>query len=111
MSRAAFAAVVIGTFLVGAAFIVAALLVLSGAVTVAGLGEGTLAQRIVAAALAFALGGLVLASAGLRLAEGRKRNRPAESAQAMRSGPFRAGVGSPEDRHDGSLTHPGVGEF
>ena len=50
-------AAVIGSFLVGAFFLVAAVLVFFGAVTVAGWGEGTIAQRVVVGLLALAVGG------------------------------------------------------
>ncbi|MFI5896846.1 hypothetical protein ACIA5D_42780 [Actinoplanes sp. NPDC051513] len=101
ISRSAYAAVIIGYCLVGAFFVVAALLVLSGAVTVAGWGEGTLAQRVVVGLLAFLVGGAALAAARIRLTQGRSGARPAEDAPAVRS-----------DQHwDGSGTHPGVGEF
>ena len=121
MSRVGFAAVVIGYCLVGAAFFVAALLVLSGSVTVAGWGEGTLAQRVVVGVLAIVLGGAGVAAAAIRLKEGRHSTGPAEGTRVARSGPFWAGarvkdgsgevsfgVGSPEGR---TGTHPGVGEF
>jgi hypothetical protein len=101
ISRAAFAAVVIGFSLVGAFFIVAALLVLVGAVTVAGWGEGTLVQRVVIGLLALVLGGVSLAAARIRLTEGRSRTRPAKSAQTVPS----------DSSWDGAGTHPGVGEF
>lgn len=99
MSRSAFAAVVIGSYLVGAAFLVGALLVFSGAVTVAGLGEGSVVQRIVAGFVALLLGGVTVAAATMKLAAGpvtRSQGRPA------------AGDSYGEVV---SRSHPGVGEF
>ena len=120
-SWAVFAAV-IGSFLVGAFFLVAAVLVFFGAVTVAGWGEGTIAQRVVVGLLALAVGGAALAAAGMRFREGPARTRLAENARPARTGPFpdegsygHAGFGvePPLRRRDGSgpVTHPGVGEF
>ncbi|GAA4729423.1 hypothetical protein [Phytohabitans rumicis] len=124
MSRTEFVAVVVVNYLVGAFFFVMALLIVSGVVTVAGWGEGTLVQRVVVGLLAIVLGGAGVAGATIQLLEGRAGNRPAEGARVVRSGPFWAGVrvedgygevsfgvGSPDGRHDGSGTHPGVGEF
>jgi hypothetical protein len=87
------AAAVVGSYLVPAYFLVMGLLILSGAVTVAGWGEGTLAQRVVVGLLAIALGGAGLAGATIRAG-----NRPAEGTRVVRSGPFWAGV-RVEDGH------------
>ena len=124
-SWAAFAAI-IGAFLVGAFFLVAAVLVFVGAVTVAGWGEGTIVQRVVVGLLAVAVGGVTLAAAGMHFREGTAGTRAAEDARPARTGPFPAGVRD-EDGYghagfgieppvrwgDGSgpRTHPGVGEF
>lgn len=118
MSRTKFAAAVIGSYLVGAYLVVLAVLIFSGAVTVAGWGEGTLVQRVVVGLIAIVVGGAGLAGATFQLTEGRAANRPAEGARVVRSGPFWAGVrvedghgevgfgvGSPGGRH------PGVDEF
>jgi hypothetical protein len=93
ISRTKFAAVVVGNCLVGAFFLVMGLLILSGAVTVAGWGEGTLVQRVLVGLLAIAVGGAGLAGATGRLTEGR-----AGGARVVRSGPFWAGV-RVEDGH------------
>ena len=120
MSRTAFAAVVIGNHLVGVFFLVASLLIFSGDVTVAGAGEGTAAQRVVAGLLAVLLGAAALAGATVLLREGRAAGFPAEGARIARSGPFWAGVqvrdGCSEvsfgaGRPEGSGLHPGVGEL
>jgi hypothetical protein len=115
-SRAGFATVVIGQCLVGVVFLVAAILVLSGAVTVAGWGEGAFAQRVVAGVIAIVLGVVVLAGAALRLATGRAGNRRAANAGVPSRAEdgydgFGFGIDSPHGRHDGSSAHPGVGEF
>ncbi|MFC3742281.1 hypothetical protein [Paractinoplanes deccanensis] len=119
-------AIIIGSFLVGAFFLVAAVLVFSGAVTVAGWGEGTIAQRVVVGLLAAAVGGVTLAGAGMGLREGSAGTRPAGDARPVRTGPFLLdvrdedgyghrgfGIEPPVRWRDGSGsgTHPGVGEF
>ncbi|MFF5078018.1 hypothetical protein ACFY36_13275 [Actinoplanes sp. NPDC000266] len=106
MSRAAFAAVVIASYLVGAAFLAGALLVFSGAVTVAGLGEGTVAQRAVAGSLALILGGLTMAAATMKLVEG-----PGGPGHVVRRAPFWTGVDAEDSDVDRAGAHPGVGEF
>ncbi|MEU8816633.1 hypothetical protein [Actinoplanes sp. NPDC048796] len=90
-------AAVVGGYVVGVAFLVGALLVFSGAVTVAGLGEETVVQRVGAGMLAVLLGGVTLCAATLRLGGGNAG----------------AGTGaSPvEDAYLYPGAHPGVGEF
>ncbi|XVU30024.1 hypothetical protein ACQPZJ_23900 [Actinoplanes sp. CA-054009] len=118
MSRAAFAAVVIGSYVLGAAFLAGALLVFSGAVDVAGMGEGTVVQRIVAGGLALVLGGVTLAAATMKLRDG-----PGAGGIVVRRAPFWTGVGTEEGYGDAGFgvesradvdragAHPGVGEF
>jgi len=119
-------AAVVGSFLVGAFFLVAAVLVFFGAVIVAGWGEGTIAQRVVVGLLAVAVGGATLAAGGMSFREGPARTRLAENARLAGTGPFPAdvrdeggyghagfGIEPPARWRDASRsgTHPGVGEF
>ncbi|GID95799.1 hypothetical protein ACFQFC_02255 [Amorphoplanes digitatis] len=106
MSRTAFTTGVIGFLLVGAAFLIVAVLVLSGTVTVA--------QRVVFGLVAIALGGAAVAAAALQLKQGRTGTRPAPADTRTENGPGAAGfgIGEPDDaRFHGPGQHPGVGEF
>ncbi|MET8154395.1 hypothetical protein ACIBSW_35580 [Actinoplanes sp. NPDC049668] len=113
MSRTAFAAEVIGFLLIGTAFLVGAVLVFSGTVTVVGAGEGTIAQRVVVGLLALALGGVCAGGAILQLKQGRRATRPAPPDTRSDNGPGARGFGieSPERRHDDPGPNPAVGEF
>lgn len=93
MSRTGFVAVVIGNYLVAIFFSVMGVLVLAGAVTVAGWGEGTLVQRVIIGLITIVLGVLSLIGATIRLTEGRAGGQPAEGMRVARSGPFWAGAG------------------